>query len=131
MVHLVTYHLHDRTMFNVFAPAPNYAGVEQAVRDISGTWMHLGGGRWFVESEMSTQQIADRIAPLTYQGDQIFVIRVQRDYHGYGLTPEQVNWLQARNYSSIWDVVKALAPLPIPKPVENSLQNALKGLLRG
>lgn len=127
MVHLVTYVLHDRSLFDVFQPPPNYAGVEETVRGISGVYMHIGGGRWFVESQMPSQQIAERLAPLTVVGDQILVFRVHRDWYGFSLTQQQVQWLQARNYSSVWEALAKLAPLPISKPVTAAF--SLSGLV--
>lgn len=131
MVYLVTYVLHDRRLQDVFAPAPDYAGVEDAVRTISGTFLHIGGGRWFIESQISSRQIAERLAPLTYVGDQILVFRLERDWYGYGFTPEQDQWLKQRNYANLWDLLKTLVPLPIPKPVQPALRVALGGLLHG
>ncbi|MCL5258797.1 MAG: hypothetical protein M1314_03535 [Firmicutes bacterium] len=115
-------------MYDAFQPAPNYSGLEDAVRNISGTYMHIGGGRWFVDSQLSSQQIAERLAPLTYQGDQILVFRLERDWYGYGFTPEQDTWLKQRNYSNFWETLAKLPPLPVPKPAA-SFSNAIGGLL--
>lgn len=125
MVFLVTYTLRG------YRPANDYIRVENAIRAISGTHPHLGESRWFVETELSSQQIAERLAPLTYVGDRIFVDRVYGHGYAYSLTPAEIHWLRSRNYSSTWDILKTLVPLPVPKPVQTGLRSALGGLFNG
>lgn len=120
MVHLVSYTLHGHYRF-----PQDYQNLEDAIRSISGTYLHLGGGRWLVESQLASQQIAERLAPLTIVGDQILVFRLERDWYGYGFTPEQDQWLKQRDYASVWETLAKIAPLPIPKPIASGLSAAL------
>ena len=118
MVYLVSYTLRG------YRPRADYIRVESVIRGISGTYFHAGESRWFVESDLSSKQIADRLAPYTFVGDQILVFRVDRDWAGYSLTPSEIEWLQARNYSSVWELLANL-PIPVPRPVATGLTAAL------
>jgi hypothetical protein len=119
VVYLVSYTLRG------YRPRADYIRVENVILGISGTYFHSGESRWFVETELSSKQIADRLAPYTLVGDQILVFRVHRDWAGYSLTAAEIEWLQARSYSSVWEMLANLAPLPVPKPVTTGLAAAL------
>lgn len=113
MVHLVSYEL--RATFGVGRPVFEYRQIAEAIKSI-GPWCHIPESKWLIETELSTQQVAERIAPLTAVGDTIFVTRIYKDWYSYGLTDEQLNWMRARNYSSFFEML--LSWLPLPKPVQ-------------
>lgn len=52
---------------------------------------------------------------------------------GYSLTPDQIAWLNARTFTSLWETLTSLVPLPVPKsaaaPV-NAIVAAILGSTR-
>jgi hypothetical protein len=109
VVHLISYELRGRrSRFE-------YDRIADAIKDISGIWCHIPESKWLIETELTTQQVADRIAPLTLIGDTIFVTRIYNDWYSYSLTEGQLDWLRTRNYSSVMENV--LNWLPLPRPV--------------
>ena len=125
MVYLVTYELkgHRNRL--------DYERLAEQIKSISGTWMHMPESKWFIETEFSAQQISGRLAPLTLIGDLIFVTRLYRDWSGYSLTPDQIAWLQVRNFNSAFETALAsLVPLPISRSVTplSPLFKAIGGL---
>lgn len=112
MVHLVSYEL--QWFHGCRRPAWSYHQIADAIKGISGTWCHIAESKWLVETELSTSQVAEIIAPFTVVGDKIFVTRIHRDWSAYGLTQEQITWLNARNYDTLLE--RLLNLLPLPKP---------------
>lgn len=109
MVHLISYELKG------YRTRSEYDRIANAIKAISGTWCHIPESKWLVETELTTAQVADRIAPLTVVGDTIFVVRVYRDFYSYSLSDEQLSWLRGRSYGSVAETV--LNWLPLPRPV--------------
>jgi hypothetical protein len=123
MVHLIAYELKD------FRSRYDYARLHQAIREISGTYLHLPESRWLVETDLSTRAVGERLAPFTVQGDPLFVTRIYRDWYAYSLTQEQIDWLQGRNFASMFETVLSL--LPIPKPAASMIRSAAFSPLLG
>ena len=116
MVHLIAYELRGVHRFPF-----EYERLANSIKSISGVWCHLPESKWLVETELSAQAVAERLAPLTQVGDPLFVTRIYRDWCCYSLTQEQIDWLKGRNYSSLWEALQML--LPLPKPVTSPLPN--------
>lgn len=125
MVHLVSYELQQA--YGIRRPAFQYHRIAEEIRSI-GPWCHIPESKWLVETQLTTQQVADQIAPLTAQGDTIFVTRIYKDWYSYGLTDDQLSWMRSRNYSSFFETL--LAWLPLPKPVATSTLPLALHLLR-
>ena len=113
VVHLVSYEL--QSVLGAGRPAFQYRQIAEVVKSI-GPWCHIPESKWLVETELSTEQVAERIAPFTAVGDTIFVTRIYKDWYSYGLTTEQLNWMRERNYSSFFETL--LSWLPLPKPIQ-------------
>lgn len=121
MVHLIHYELKG------YRSRADYERLGQAIKNISGIWCHTPESTWLIETELSTQQVRDRIAPLTFVGDPLMVIRVQNDWASYSLTTDQVTWLQGRNFSSVAEMIFGLLPLPKVFAPAFTLSKALGG----
>lgn len=121
MVHLVIYELAGyRSTLDSHRFAPE-------IRDISGVWCSLSDGQWLVETELSAQAVAERLAPLAAQGDSLFVARIYADWSCCGLTDEQLTWLNARNFYSAWELIVNILPLPtLDKTAFNALGKAMR-----
>jgi hypothetical protein len=120
VVHLIAYELKG------YRQPYEYRRIAEEIKCISSIWCHLPESKWFVETDLSTELVSKRLAPLTQIGDTIFVTRIYRDWASYSLTQEQIDWLRARNYSSIWENLQAF--LPVPKPVPSHFSDALAAL---
>jgi hypothetical protein len=116
MVHLISYELKGR-----YRHPFEYERLANEIKSISGVWCHLPESKWLIETEISTREVAERLAPLTQLGDPLFVTRIYRDWSSYSLTQEQIEWLNGRNYSSLWEALQMLVSLP--KPVASALSN--------
>lgn len=57
MVYLVSYDLKG------YRHASVYHRLAETVKNISGVWMHVGESRWLVETQLSTNDVAGRLAP--------------------------------------------------------------------
>jgi hypothetical protein len=119
VVHLVSYEL--QAAHGIRRPAYQYHQIAEAIKSI-GPWCHIPESKWLVDTELTTQQVAQRIALLTAPGDTIFVTRIYNDWYSYGLTDEHLNWMRGRNYSSFLETL--LSWLPLPKPAATATKLA-------
>ena len=71
MVHLIHYELKG------YRQRADYERLADAIKKISGSWCHTPENTWLVETELGTQEVLGRLAPLTIVGDPLMVIRVQ------------------------------------------------------
>ncbi len=105
MVHLIHYELKGhRSRFE-------YERLAEAIKNISGVYCHTPESTWLVETELTTRQVVDRIAPLTVVGDPLLVFRLHNDWSSYSFTQEQINWLRGRNFTSLAEAVMSVLPL--------------------
>lgn len=92
-----------------------------------GTWMHVQRSEWFIETDQSPAQIHANLWQFMRPYDRLFIVRVQNEWCGTGLSDEQVQWLRQRTYTSLTETILSAflpkGPLPVP-----SLSPALKGL---
>lgn len=121
MVHLIHYDLKGHPL-----PA-DYERLAAGIKNVSGIYCHTPESTWLIETDLTPQQVASRLAPLTQVGDLLFVTRLYNDWYGYSMTPEQIAWLQGRNFASWVETVMALVPLPRPVGSAFSLSRALGG----
>lgn len=109
MVHVISYDL-----VGPYRPPDDYARLEQAIRDISGVYLHFQKSEWLVETELPTGTVYNRLTPHITGRDRLMVHRVQRDWTAWGLTQEEINWLNGRNFGSLIEAMAGLFPL-LPK----------------
>jgi hypothetical protein len=75
-------------------PNQDYADLYNAIKGV-GSWAHCPTSHWFVDTQLSANQIYDRLKPFLGGNDLIFITTVGRDYRGI-LSQEVLNWLNAR-----------------------------------
>jgi hypothetical protein len=77
-VYLISYDLNKKDK--------NYDGVFQAIKDSSvagTTWWHYLDSTWIIKSNISVQQVYDKIKPETDDNDNFIIIEVINNKQGW------------------------------------------------
>jgi hypothetical protein len=88
MVLLITYDLNS--------PGKNYNHLYDAIKSISGIWWHSLSSVWLVETLLTPKQVFELLSPCIDRNDEIFVIRLSKDYWGQLPKQESWDWLRDR-----------------------------------
>ncbi len=75
MIMLIAYDLNK--------PGKDYSALYKAIENISGVWWHRLSSVWLIETQFTPQQITQRLKTLIDQNDELFVVRLYKDYGGY------------------------------------------------
>ena len=87
MVILITYDLNS--------PGQDYPDLYDAIKAISSIWWHNLTSVWLVDTNLSTRQVHERIKRYIDKNDELFIVRITKDYTGY--LPERAwKWLKNR-----------------------------------
>lgn len=82
MVYMITYDLN--------APTQNYNDVIQAIKDAStGVWCTYWKSSFLIKSNLSVQEVSDKITPHLDSNDKLLIIEVNKNYQGW---LEQKQW---------------------------------------
>ena len=87
MIVLITYDLNK--------PGQDYSDLYDAIKAIPGTWWHYLTSVWLVDTNLSTQQIYGKLERHIDKNDELFIVRITRDYTGY-LPKKAWKWLRNR-----------------------------------
>jgi len=87
MIELITYDLNK--------PGKDYSDLYKAIKATSSSWWHYLTSVWLVDTSLSTQQIYQRLKGHIDQNDELFIVRITRDYKGY-LPRKAWEWLRNR-----------------------------------
>lgn len=87
MIYAVTYDLNR--------PGQNYPRLYDTIRSIGNTIWPLQN-LWFLDSQNSTQDIANAIHAVVDQNDSVFVVRVYRGQWGSWMSADANQWINAR-----------------------------------
>lgn len=75
-VYMVTYDLNN--------PGQRYDDVIQAIKEAStGVWCTYWESSYLIQSNLSVQQVFDRIAPHLDSNDKLLIIEVKENYQGW------------------------------------------------
>lgn len=75
-VYMVTYDLNN--------PGQRYDDVIQAIKEAStGVWCTYRESSYLIQSNLSVQQVFDRIAPHLDSNDKLLIIEVKENYQGW------------------------------------------------
>ncbi len=88
MVYIINYDLNKT--------GQNYNGLYDAIKSY-GTWAHGLDSTWFIETNETSSQIFDRLAPSIDSNDYLFVTRIYGNY-SVRLSQKTIDWLDARTY---------------------------------
>lgn len=74
--YLITYDLNKKDK--------DYASLYDAIKDCStGVWAHILDSTWLVKSNLTVQQINEKIKSVTDSNDNIFIVELTNNYYGY------------------------------------------------
>ena len=109
MVHLITYELKG------YRSRQEYERLYDAIKGISGTWLHLPESKWFVETNRSAIEVRNRLQLFT-PGELVFVTRVHAgEWASFNLDAAQVAWFGSRDYGSpLENALSGFAPIADP-----------------
>jgi hypothetical protein len=72
----------------------SYTPLFDAIQGL-GSWAHFIASTWFVETDLTTQEVYDFLSPHINKSDFIFVGTLADGYQGW-LPPEAWKWLKKR-----------------------------------
>ena len=76
MVYMITYDLNS--------PNQNYEKVIQAIKDAStGAWCTYWKSSYLIKSNLTVQQVSDKITPHLDSNDRLLVIEARNNYQGW------------------------------------------------
>lgn len=91
MVCMITYDLN--------AEGQNYEKVIQAIKDAStGAWCCYWKSSYLIKTNLTVQQVADKITPHLDSNDRLFVIEVKENYQGW-LSEKQWKYIKENIFS--------------------------------
>lgn len=73
------------------------AEIETAVKAL-GNWSNRMQHSWFLESELPSGVIRDRLKQFAKEGDRLFVARMTRHWSGFGMGQGFPEWLNRRQF---------------------------------
>ena len=90
-VYMITYDLNSE--------GQNYDDVIKAIKDAStGAWCTYWKSSYLIKSNLSVQQVTDRITPHLDNNDCLLVIEVKQNYQGW-LTDKQWKYIRENIFS--------------------------------
>ena len=90
-VYMITYDLNSE--------GQNYDDVIKAIKDAStGAWCTYWKSSYLIKSNLSVQQVTDRITPHLDSNDRLLVIEVKQNYQGW-LTDKQWKYIRENIFS--------------------------------
>lgn len=85
-VYLITYDLNN--------PGQNYEDVIEAIKDSStGAWCTYWKSSYLIKSNLTVNQVSDKITPHLDKNDRLIVIEVKNNYQGW-LTEEEWKYIR-------------------------------------
>lgn len=132
MVYFVAYELRSYGLVG-YRPRADYERVIAAIKAMPGSCLRIGESKWLLDTSLSALQIRDQLAPLTYGGDEVFVMRAENEWAGASLSQAQLDWLHSRNFSGSSGLLSLLGMFsaPVPAPEKSSQTPSLLAALLG
>lgn len=87
MVLLITYDLNK--------PGKDYSDLYSAIKAISSDYLHQLTSVWLIDTYLSPEQVSDRLKAHIDSNDELFVVRITREYKGW-LLQSAWDWLGSR-----------------------------------
>lgn len=85
---LITYDIFDKTR--------DTAGLTDAIKSLGAWWHHLST-IWLVDTNLTPQEVYEKLAPHLVLNDHQLIIRVHKDYFGW-LPEEAWEWLSSKDF---------------------------------
>ena len=86
--------------YDLRSPNDTAEDCERVIATIkaSFTWCHLQKSVWLVESALNASEIRESIKPSLYEGDELFVARLQGNWATWAVGDRRNNWLRQRSF---------------------------------
>ncbi len=86
--------------YDLRSPNDTAEDYERLIANIKAnfTWCHLQKSVWLVESALSASEIRESIKPTLFNGDELFVARLQGNWASWTLGDRRNNWLRQRSF---------------------------------
>ena len=69
--------------YDLKKPGQNYDDLYSAIKNCGVRWWHYLDSTWLVETNLTADQIWNKLTPHTDQNDNVLVIKVTKDYSGW------------------------------------------------
>jgi hypothetical protein len=86
--------------YDLRSPNDKPEDYERVIGDIKAkfNWCHLQKSVWLVESPLNAAEIRDSVRVALYDGDVLFVARLQGNWASWALGDARNKWLQQRSF---------------------------------
>jgi len=81
--------------YDLNRPGKDYPSLYSAIKSISRRWWHHLTSVWIIETNLTPQQVAQKLITLIDKNDELLVVKLQSDYDGQ-LPQDAWNWLKDR-----------------------------------
>jgi hypothetical protein len=79
--------------YDLNAAGQNYSKVIDAIKDSASAWCSYWKSSYLIKSNLSPDQIVDKIKPYLDSNDRLIVIEVKNNYQGW-LSEKQWKWIR-------------------------------------
>lgn len=79
--------------YDLNKPEQDYAGLIEEIKKL-GLWWHCLDSTWLVNTELTTEQVRNRLKTKIDANDELLVIKVKRDAAWTGFNQKCSSWLQ-------------------------------------
>ena len=86
---LVTYTLRNQLK--------DYSPFFEAIQNSGKKWWHYIDTAWIVETDLTVDQLAQKLYPFIERTDYLFVVRIANEHQGW-LPKEAWDWINSLNY---------------------------------
>ena len=81
--------------YDLKKPGQSYKELHEAIKECGVSWWHYLDSTWLIDTNLSANQIWQRLEPYFDKNDVALVIRVTNDYQGW--LPEKAwQWIRER-----------------------------------
>lgn len=88
--YLITYDLNT--------PGQNYDKVIEKIKESSSAWCSYWKSSWLIKSNLTPNQITDKIKPFLDGSDRLIVIEVTNNYQGW-MAEDEWTWIKKNIFS--------------------------------
>ncbi|WP_172558132.1 hypothetical protein [Vibrio fluvialis] len=79
--------------YDLNAPGKKYDELYNQIKDFNG-WLHLLDSTWLVSTNLTADQVFQRLTPYLDNNDSVFVSKVNANQYAGWLTQEKWDWIR-------------------------------------
>ena len=80
--------------YDLKKPGRDYSSLIDAIKAY-GTWWHQTESVWLIVSRYSAREIRDNLMKFIDSNDELFVIRLRKDWAAVGFKQNEYDWLRS------------------------------------